>query len=246
MRSEPVVTTFDYAVLDPKVAAEARQIADHLRDRIRTFTYETGRDLLGIKEKMPHGTFGLWIDAEFQMSERTAQNYMNAARLVEGKSANISLLPPSALYALGAPSAPPEVVEEVLAEIERGAVPKVADIRERIAGVTKAMQAAKNAKTAEQIKKEKENEKRNRAAQAAREQKRKAEHEEYEAKRNDTAREVAALLINKMGAAGVVDVLAALSATDWHRVERFFIRSFYPRVGLTVAEIEAAFPGAAS
>jgi Protein of unknown function (DUF3102) len=51
---------------------------------------ETGRDLVAIKEKMPHGDFQLWIDAEFQMSPRTAENYMNAAKFVEGKNATVA------------------------------------------------------------------------------------------------------------------------------------------------------------
>lgn len=236
---------FDYSALDNEIATEARQVADRLRNRIRTFTYETGKDLIAMKEKMPHGAFGPWIEAEFQMGERTAQNYMNAARLVEGKSEKIALLPPSAVYALAAPSTPPEVVQEVLSEIERGAVPKVADIRERIAGVTKARKAAENAKTAEQIKREKENEKRRRAADAARERKFREEQELNETQRNDRAKKAATFLVAQLRAEGALKLIELMRGTDWHRVERHFTRGGYMGSELPIAEIEAAFPAAA-
>ena len=40
------------------------------------------------------------------MGERTAYNYMNGARFLEGKSASVANLRPATIYALAAPSAP--------------------------------------------------------------------------------------------------------------------------------------------
>ena len=100
-----------------------------LADRVRTKLAEIGKhsiaigqDLLALKEKLPHGDFGKLI-AELNMSQRTAQYLMSAARFVTGKYETLSLLPLRALYALAAPSAPAEVTEKVVAQIENGSVP---------------------------------------------------------------------------------------------------------------------------
>jgi hypothetical protein len=233
---------FDYAALDRDLADEARGLADRIRDRIRTFTHDTGRDLIAIKEKMPHGAFGAWIAAEFQMSDRTAQNYMGAARWLEGKSAKFAFLPPSAVYALAAPSAPTEVVAEVEAEVESGTVPTVAEIRERLDGFTRAQRAQALVKDAAQAKQERENEKRRRAAVAERERKFEADRKAAEARRDAAARTVAQLLVDRLSANGTIELLTLMQATDWYRVDRNFARvdGGMRRVS-SVKEIEAAF-----
>jgi hypothetical protein len=105
--SETSARTFDYAGLPDTVAAEARRIVDRYRERGQNHILETGRDLIRMKKALGHGAFGAWITAEFNMSERTAHNYMRAAEAFDGdKSAIVALLPPSTVYALAAKSAP--------------------------------------------------------------------------------------------------------------------------------------------
>jgi hypothetical protein len=54
------------------------------------------------------------------MTERTARNYMNAAAECGTKSEIVSVLPPTALYALSAPSTPAPVRDAVLVRLEAG------------------------------------------------------------------------------------------------------------------------------
>jgi hypothetical protein len=235
---------FDYAALDPEIAEEARATAARIQDRVQKSISDTGSDLIAIKAKMPHGSFGAWIKAEFQMSDSTAQNYMNAARYLEGKSPNFGVLPPSAIYALA--SAPPEVAAEVEAQVARGSFPKVAEIRERIAGVTNAQQAAAAAKSAEQIKKDRENEKRRKAREKERLEKIEAERKAEDLLRNERAQKVAAFLVSRLGEAGVAELDGLLWGTDWFRVERHFPRQCRAVRALAADEIEVPFPSVAA
>lgn len=78
-----------------------------------------GRELLSVKEMLPHGQFHPWLEAEFGMSPRSAQNYMAAVGLYD-KNETVALLEPSVIYALAAPSTPEPVRQEILTKIESG------------------------------------------------------------------------------------------------------------------------------
>ena len=108
------------------VADDTKALADRIRSKLAEIgrhSIEIGQDLLALKEKLPHGDFGKWIAAEFNMSPRTAQYLMSAARFVADKSETLSHLPLQVLYSLAAPSTPAEVREKVVAQIENGSVP---------------------------------------------------------------------------------------------------------------------------
>ncbi|CCV03323.1 hypothetical protein MESS2_1030180 [Mesorhizobium metallidurans STM 2683] len=102
---------------------------------IRKRAIEIGRDLATVK-KHKHGEFGNYLKAEFQMSVRTAQNYMGVAEFVEVNPDTIDVdLPLSALYALAHASVHPDFLEDVKAAIKNGTIPKTG------AGVKKAIAA---------------------------------------------------------------------------------------------------------
>ncbi len=63
---------------------------------------EIGRDLIAAKKSLRHGRFLAWIDAEFEMTDRSARSFMRIADLYGAKSEMISDLPPTVLYALDA------------------------------------------------------------------------------------------------------------------------------------------------
>lgn len=118
-----VGTTFDYSVLPDDIASEARVVAARVRAREKNImgaALETGRDLLDIKERLGHGHFMAWLEAEFGMTRQTANNYMNAAERFGDKKQTILHLPPSAVYALASPTAPEPVVRKVFAKYEAG------------------------------------------------------------------------------------------------------------------------------
>src|SRR4051812_29722081 len=80
--------TFDYAVLPEEIANEARSTAGRIKARLRRTASDivaTGEDLLRLKDRLGHGRFLPWVDAEFGMSADTAGRYMNVARNLGGK-----------------------------------------------------------------------------------------------------------------------------------------------------------------
>jgi hypothetical protein len=81
---------------------------------------EIGRDLILVKDKLEHGQFLRWIEAEFGMHEQSARRFMHVAQRFGGKSNTVLDLQPSVLYALAAPSTPDEVVEEVGERVANG------------------------------------------------------------------------------------------------------------------------------
>jgi hypothetical protein len=116
--------------------AEAVELAT-LTERVRTTLRRSAADLLAIgadlnraKALLGHGSFGPWLDREFALSRRSAEQFMAAARRF-GKGEAVSHLPAGAVVELSAPSVPDELVERVLS----GEVPASASaIREERAG----------------------------------------------------------------------------------------------------------------
>jgi hypothetical protein len=100
--------------------------------RRRAAIIDTGRDLLTIKEQLDHGLFGAWLEAEFGMSRRSAQNYMSAALQFDGKSETVSHLPARAIYQLSSASTPEPVREELISRLQTGERVKADEIRHRI------------------------------------------------------------------------------------------------------------------
>lgn len=113
--------TFDYSTLPEAIAIEARGASERIRMRLRRTAediVETGRELAAMKEKLPHGQFLPWIEAEFEMSERTAHNFMAVSKRF--KSATVADFSPKVLYALAAPSTPEAVVEKAIEKASAG------------------------------------------------------------------------------------------------------------------------------
>jgi hypothetical protein len=118
-----IILLFDYMTMDDEARAVVRQKTGEIRERIRRTTgdlIEIGERLIEIKDQLGHGQFLGWLKAEFDWSERTAQNLMSVADAF--KSATVADLPigPKALYALAAPSVPEPARQEAIALAENG------------------------------------------------------------------------------------------------------------------------------
>lgn len=123
--------------VEPPSLSEIEKIAKRIKARNSTHAIETGRDLLKAKSLLPHGEFGPWLKANFEWTAKTAQNYMNAAKLAE-KSETVSFLKPAAVVALAAPSVPEAVKSEVIADIAAGKKPTVKQVKAKIAAAKPA------------------------------------------------------------------------------------------------------------
>jgi hypothetical protein len=115
---------FDYARLEPAISMHLSRAAAGIRERLKRSLEDIvviGRELLGAKEALPHGTFLRWLKAEFGWTERTARNLMAVAQRF-GNSEIISDLriQPTAAYLLAAPSTPDEARETAVKRAEQG------------------------------------------------------------------------------------------------------------------------------
>ncbi len=111
---------FDYATLPSDLADDARRIAGRIKGRIKTGYLATGHDLLEMKERLGHGHFGAWLEAEFGLSERMAERYMAAARFDTVNSDIMSDLLPATMHALAAPSVTEKVRTACVERVKGG------------------------------------------------------------------------------------------------------------------------------
>lgn len=137
---------FDYSALDAETTAALRNAASEIREahtEVIDAIEDIGQWLILAKDMLSHGTFTAWVAAEFGLTGRTAENYMNASRFLKGKAQCISLLPAHIIYKLAARGAPPEIVHAVEAAAEAGAPLPSKEIEGRLAD---AAERARNEK----------------------------------------------------------------------------------------------------
>ena len=131
--SEVIQTYFDYAALPVDVALKAQLAANSIKLRLKRTVediIEIGRELTAVKDELPHGQFLPWIEAEFEMSERTAYNFMDVAGKFGDKVATVASFSSKVLYALSAPSTPDAVIDKAVAKAESGDKVTVADVKD--------------------------------------------------------------------------------------------------------------------
>jgi vacuolar-type H+-ATPase subunit I/STV1 len=139
---------FDYSNLPGETAGDVRAATERIKLRMKRTAEDIvaiGQDLLEVKQVLGHGRFLEWIEFEFEMKERTAQNFMRVAETFGGKSAKFADLKPSVLYALAAPSTPEPVREQVIEKAtngERVSVKEVEELKRRCKAAEEARRAA--------------------------------------------------------------------------------------------------------
>jgi menaquinone-dependent protoporphyrinogen IX oxidase len=124
---------FDYSTLSPDLQVEVKTATERIKLRMKRTAediIEIGKDLIAIKEKLPHGSFLPWIGSEFGLTDKTAQNFMNVAERFGSKNEIISDFKPTLLYLLAAPSTPDEVVEQVIEKAENGETVTAKEVKE--------------------------------------------------------------------------------------------------------------------
>jgi hypothetical protein len=120
--------------LAPAEAVELATLTERVRTTLRLSAADIlaiGADLIRAKTLLGHGNFGAWLDQEFALSRRSAEQFMAAARRFGARSEAVSHLPAAAVLELSALSVPDELVDRVLS----GEVPPtVSAIRDEKAG----------------------------------------------------------------------------------------------------------------
>ena len=132
----PVIDQFNYGSLPTAQIVELRATATTICSLAVTMTsaiLDIGCRLIAAKQALPHGRFSAWVETECGFTHRTAQNYMRVAKFADGKSETVSLLTPSAIYALASEKTPPAVVHRVLQLLASHQVPTECDVLRMLA-----------------------------------------------------------------------------------------------------------------
>jgi len=116
--AEPLL--FDYNQLTEEHREAVQQSAAAIKRTMKRTASDIGAALESAKSHLDHGQWMEWLRVEFNWTERTAENAMNAARLI-AKNENFSILSDSVQYMIGAPSTPEPAQKQVLEMAENGA-----------------------------------------------------------------------------------------------------------------------------
>jgi hypothetical protein len=142
------------------IAAASERIKLRMR-RTSEDIIEIGKDLIEVKKLINHGQFGFWLENEFEMTDRTARNFIRVAERFGGKSEVISDFKPTILCELASPSTPDEVVEKAQSVAAKGEKVTVADVKKwknRASDAEKIAKAAEKARGNAEAKLEEETE----------------------------------------------------------------------------------------
>ncbi len=121
--SPPARKGFDYASLDAETTQFIQQQTGEIRmlmKRTAQGIVEIGQRLIEVKEKLGHGKFEDWLEAEFDWTQMTATRFMNVAKQFKSHNLLDWSVAPSALYILAAPSTSKAVREEAIARAQAG------------------------------------------------------------------------------------------------------------------------------
>jgi hypothetical protein len=114
---------YDYDQLPDEHRPRVIQAAQTIKPRLKRAAedlFVIGAELNAVKAAFVHGEFSRWLETEFGLSQRMAQHFMNVAARLLPKSEKFSLLSPSALYLLAAPSTPSAAIAQVEQLLDAG------------------------------------------------------------------------------------------------------------------------------
>jgi hypothetical protein len=114
---------FDYEALDDQTRRIVQQHTGDIKrlaKRAAQDIVEIGQKLTEVKEALGHGRFGEWLLAEFEWTERTAQNFMRVHETFKSEKFSDLRIAPSALYLFASPSTPESAREEGIARARAG------------------------------------------------------------------------------------------------------------------------------
>lgn len=114
---------YDYSTVPEEHREALRRSALTIKPRLKRAAedlFVIGRELMAVKVRLPYGTYTNWLDVEFGLSDRMAQRFMNVSERLGPKSDKLSVLPPSTLYLLAAPSTPDEAIAKVEEQLING------------------------------------------------------------------------------------------------------------------------------
>ena len=173
-----------------------------------------------MKERLGHGSFTPWIEAELQWSIRTAQNYMRAAERFGSQAQLVSHLPLSTVYRLASPSTPPTIVEEVIAHSEAGTPLPARAVEDRLTRARHERQ--EEARLAKMTEKQRRQRERAKARKERETEDWRAKYEAENAKRMTATERASTLIADHLGDR-VPEFLELMDETWWPEVRAALI-----------------------
>lgn len=126
---------YDYDLLPEEHRDAVRRAARTIKPLLKRTAEDIfiiGAELRDVKAMLPHGKYTEWLSVEFGLSDRMAQHFVNVRERLGPKSDKFSVLPPSTLYLLAAPSTPDEAIQEVEQRLDSGDRLTVASVQRTI------------------------------------------------------------------------------------------------------------------
>jgi hypothetical protein len=114
---------YDYSTVAEAYRESVRRSALVIKPRLKRAAediFVIGKELNATKVLLPHGEYTHWLDIEFGLSERMAQRFVNVYARLGAKTDIMSVLPPTTLYMLAAPSTPDEAIRAVEKHLDPG------------------------------------------------------------------------------------------------------------------------------
>jgi hypothetical protein len=127
---------YDYSTVPEAHRERVRRAALTIKPRLKRAAediFVIGKELRGTKALLPHGEYTNWLDVEFGLSDLMAQRFVNVYERLGTKSDIMSVLPPTTLYLLAAPSTPDEAIAAVENQLDAGERIRVANVQRTIA-----------------------------------------------------------------------------------------------------------------
>lgn len=127
---------YDYSQLPDQHRLHVQSAAAQIKlqfKRAQNSILEIGKQLTAVKERLDHGQFGDWLHAEFSLTDRSAQRYMQAFATFGQRPDSAHLLTSSALMLLSGDTIPEEARQEAEQKAkETGKSPTKTEVKEII------------------------------------------------------------------------------------------------------------------
>jgi hypothetical protein len=138
------MSTFDYSGVAPEDIPELKLIAKRVKGhlpKVVPIIIAIGEELENAKKRVPHGQFAAYCLDECGLDIRSAENYMNLAKLARVYDPNdIAKINLNVSYKLGASTAP-DVVSDVMAEVRAGRRISEDEVKRRLSVAKGAVQS---------------------------------------------------------------------------------------------------------
>ena len=139
-----VTLAYDYGTVAEAHRESVRRAALTIKPRLKRAAediFVIGKELRATKALLPHGEYSQWLDVEFGLSDRMAQRFVGVYERLGAKSDIMSVLPPTTLYLLAAPSTPDQAIASVEQQLDAGEHIGVAAVQRVIADAKQQVRA---------------------------------------------------------------------------------------------------------